>query len=139
MLFTSPPQEKLLQWRWPNFSPTELSCKCSGQFCDGEYWHDVAFLDHLQGLRDDMQRALDVTSGHRCLRWNIAVGGAQHSQHLRIAVDIRLQGHDHVSLLEKADKRGFTGIGLAKTFIHLDRRANPARWYYRGAEPLWRR
>jgi len=32
---------------------------------------------------------------------------------------------------------GFTGIGLAKTFIHLDRRSVPATWYYKGSYSIW--
>lgn len=34
------------EWRWPNFSPSELSCR----HC-GEYHHDEAALDALQRAR----------------------------------------------------------------------------------------
>jgi hypothetical protein len=36
-----------------------------------------------------------------------------------------------------AKRCGFTGIGRGKTFIHLDRRAIPAEWTYKGAEDSW--
>ena len=123
--------------RWPNFSVAELQCKCAGAFCQGEYWHDTEFLDALQALRDHMRRPLVITSGHRCSEWNDAVGGAPNSMHKQIAIDISLHGHNRHTLLKEATAQGFTGIGLAATFLHLDRRKNSARWYYRGSYDLW--
>lgn len=119
--------------RWPNFSPQELACRCGGRFCDGEYWDDAAFLDALQALRAAMGAPLIIRSGHRCAQWNAAVGGAPLSQHKTIAVDIGLEGHDRARLLAAAIDGGFTGIGLARGFMHLDRRARPARWFYGAA------
>ena len=124
-------------WRWPNFTIAELCCRYGGKFCEGAYWHSPEFLDALQALRGRMDRPLMITSGHRCRLWNAAVGGAPHSMHKSIAVDISLAGHDRFSLLASADAFGFTGVGLAKSFIHLDRRAAPAQWYYRGSRSLW--
>lgn len=128
---------RITHWRWPHFSIPELACRCGGRFCAGEYWHDPDFLDALEALRARAGRALIVTSGHRCALWNAAVGGAPASQHKRLAVDIALAGHDRHALLEAAVSLGFTGLGLARTFLHLDRRARPARWFYRGSESLW--
>lgn len=124
-------------WRWPHFSVPELACRCDGRFCSGEYWHDAEFLDALEMLRARMDRPLRVTSGHRCAQWNAAVGGAPRSMHKTIAVDISLSGHDRFLLLAGAEALGFTGIGLANTFIHLDRREAPARWYYKGSYTKW--
>ncbi|WP_084396210.1 D-Ala-D-Ala carboxypeptidase family metallohydrolase [Henriciella aquimarina] len=127
-------------WRWPHFSIGELACHCGGRFCGGEYWHDPAFLDALEALRTEMGgRALVLHSGHRCAGWNAAVGGAPRSQHKQIAADIRIAGHDRFRLLAGAEQTGFTGLGLAKSFLHVDRRARPARWYYPGSETLWKR
>lgn len=128
---------RIADWHWPHFSIAELACRCGGRFCAGEYWHDPDFLDALEALRAKAGRALVVTSGHRCALWNAAVGGAPASRHKRLAVDIALAGHDRHALLEAAVSLGFTGLGLARTFLHLDRRARPARWFYRGSEPLW--
>lgn len=137
MLFPSHLDTIDLDWRWPDFLPRELACKCGGKYCDGAYWHCPDFLDALQALREEMAAPIAVTSGHRCGRWNAAVGGAPRSRHLKIAADVRIAGHDRFKLRDAAVRRGFTGIGLARTFIHLDRRAVPATWYYEGSEPLW--
>lgn len=128
-----------LDWRWPHFSPSELSCKCSGRFCKGAYWHDTAFLDALQMLRDDIDRPLHISSGHRCARWNAHVGGAPKSRHLEIAVDILLAGHNRFALRDAAVSLGFSGIGMARSFLHLDRRAQLANWYYVGSRSTWLR
>ncbi|MAN46846.1 MAG: hypothetical protein GYB49_04735 [Alphaproteobacteria bacterium] len=126
-------------WRWPHFSPRELSCKCGGRLCGGEYWHDPEFLDALEALRAAVGQPLVINSGHRCALWNTHVGGAAHSMHRQIAVDIALAWHDRFALLAAAEQRGFTGIGLGRHFLHLDRRSKPARWYYSGSKALWER
>lgn len=125
-------------WRWPHFTPRELACHCGGRFCAGEYWHAPDFLDALEALRADAGQPLIVSSGHRCAIWNSYVGGARFSLHRAMAVDISLAGHDRHMLLAAAERHGFTGLGLAKTFLHLDRRPRPARWFYPGSETSWR-
>ena len=128
----------MAHWRWPHFSLGELACRCKGQFCSGEYWHDPAFLDSLEALRTAVGRPLLLNSGHRCDLWNAHVGGASRSMHKTIAVDIALAEQDRHELLRQAERLDFTGIGLGKTFLHLDRRVYPARWYYPGSKPSWR-
>lgn len=125
------------EWRWQSFHIAELACKCSGRYCRGQYWHAPRFLDHLQGLRDRLGKPLIVRSGHRCTQWNAQVGGAPKSQHKRIAVDLALHGHDRMQLYAAAREIGFTGFGLARSFIHLDLRAQAAKWYYHGSKELW--
>ncbi len=118
-------------WRWPNFSPRELACRCGGRFCHGAYWHDPGFLDALEAVRAALGRGIIITSAHRCPLWNVHVGGAPRSMHKTIAVDVRRAGHDADALIQAASDLAFTGIGRANTFIHLDRRVTPARWTYR--------
>ncbi|MEM7662039.1 MAG: D-Ala-D-Ala carboxypeptidase family metallohydrolase [Pseudomonadota bacterium] len=125
-------------WRWPHFSVQELGCRCGGRFCGGAYWHDEAFLDALEIMRTDVGAPLVITSGHRCPQWNAAVGGAPRSRHKTIAVDIRLAGHNRHELKAAAEHAAFSGFGLARTFLHLDRRALPAIWFYKGSEALWK-
>ncbi|MEO1660915.1 MAG: D-Ala-D-Ala carboxypeptidase family metallohydrolase [Pseudomonadota bacterium] len=115
----------------------ELACRCAGRFCRGAYWHDPVFLDRLQALREAVGEPLILTSAHRCPQWNAAVGGAPFSQHKRIAVDVLLQGHDRRALFGLAQQAGFTGFGLARNFLHLDRRGQSAIWYYQGSEAEW--
>lgn len=124
--------------RWPNFKPQELACKCNGRYCQGEYYHDPEFLDRLQAVRNDVGRSLWLTSGHRCDLWNAAVGGAPMSQHKKLAVDISLHGHDRWGLLESCISHGFNGIGKATNFLHIDRRAIPAVWYYGKSAQSWK-
>ena len=124
-------------WRWPHFTPTEMACRCGGRFCGGEIWLDESFMDALEALRRALGRPLTVTSAHRCAQWNAAVGGAAMSRHKQIAVDISLRGHDRLGVLLAAESLGFTGLGLARSFIHLDRRKRPTRWYYQRSKSLW--
>ena len=124
-------------WRWPHFGVAELACRCGERFCRTEYFHDAVFLDALEALRAEVGRPLIVNSGHRCAQWNAAVGGAPRSQHKQIAVDLSLIGHDRFELRDSAVALGFTGIGMARTFLHLDRRPRPTRWFYKGARELW--
>jgi len=119
-------------WSWPNFSKGELSCR----HC-GEYYHWPEFLDRLQAVRDRVGRALFVNSAHRCSMHNARIGGAPLSQHLRLAVDISLYGHDHFSLLAAAEDAGFSGFGFYTTFLHLDM-GRHRRWYgSQKARELW--
>ncbi|MEL7041725.1 MAG: D-Ala-D-Ala carboxypeptidase family metallohydrolase [Pseudomonadota bacterium] len=124
-------------WYWPNFSLSELSCRCAGRFCAGAYWHSPSFLDGLQSLRDRIGAPLRLSSAHRCPQWNAWVGGAPLSQHKSMAVDILITAHDRHELLHHARAIGFTGFGLAKSFLHLDQRIEPAMWYYKGSRELW--
>ena len=114
--------------RWPSFSPRELACRC-GRYCSGAYWHDPIFLDGLQQMRNALG-PLHLTSGHRCGLHNAAVGGAPLSMHKSIAADISLSGHDRFAVRGAAIAAGFTGLGYASGFLHVDRRKQPAQWFY---------
>jgi hypothetical protein len=138
MLIASYKDFSMADWRWPHFRPAELACKCRAGGCQGEYWHDPAFLDALEALREKVGKKIRINSGHRCAIRNMMVGGAVESRHRRIAVDIALAGHDRHALLAFAKECGFTGIGRGRTFLHLDRRKTPASWTYPGAATSWR-
>ena len=125
------------EWRWQNFQIAELACKCSDRYCRGQYWHAPRFLDHLQTLRDRIGRPLTVRSGHRCALWNAHVGGAPKSQHKQIAVDLAVSGHDRAQLYAAARETGFSGFGLARSFIHLDLRPQTATWFYHRSRETW--
>jgi zinc D-Ala-D-Ala carboxypeptidase len=123
--------------RWPHFSARELACRCR-RHCQGEYWHDPAFLDRLETLRAAMSAPLRISSGRRCAVHNAEVGGAPLSRHsLAIAADIALDGHDPAQLARAARAAGFTGIGFGRTFLHVDARVRPARWHYPGGRAAW--
>ena len=108
-----------------NFSLREFQCK------DGS--HQVrlhpTLLAKLQQLRDRLNRPVIITSGYRNPEHNHRVGGAPNSQHLLgTAADIRVNGLTPRQLLPHAEAIGFTGIGLYRTFLHVDTRPTPARW-----------
>ncbi len=117
--------EDIIYWdtdRWPNFSQAELECRHCG---DIYIWPE--FLDKLQALRDRLGKPLVILSAHRCTIHNALVGGVPLSQHLSLAVDIRLKGHDRFLLAERAKDAGFTGFGYYSTFLHLDM-GRPRHW-----------
>eukprot|EP00919_Chromeraceae_sp_WS-2016_P031527 GHVR01074533.1.p1 GENE.GHVR01074533.1~~GHVR01074533.1.p1 ORF type:complete len:136 (+),score=2.67 GHVR01074533.1:260-667(+) len=101
--------------RWPDFSAAEMSCRHCGAFYN---WPD--FMDSLQNLRTDIAAPLLILSAHRCPLHNAHVGGAPLSQHLKLAADISLTGHNRFLLRERAKVRGFTGFGYYTTFLHID-------------------
>ncbi|WP_371395780.1 D-Ala-D-Ala carboxypeptidase family metallohydrolase [Fretibacter rubidus] len=121
------------QWRWPDFSHTEMACRHCGAGYD---W--PLFMDLLQAMRDDIGRPLRVLSGHRCGIHNARVGGAPLSQHLKLAADIALDSHDPVRLRRAAQHAGFTGFGYYRTFLHLDL-GRPRQWFspHPSVRDLW--
>ncbi len=125
-------------WNWPHFSISELACRCGGRFCRAQYWHDPEFLDALEYMRAQTGRPLIINSGHRCPQWNALVGGAPASMHKTIAADISLITHDRHEMLGIARSAGFRGLGLGRSFLHIDRRKRPAQWYYQGSTGLWK-
>ena len=129
--------------RWPNFGPVEMACKCGCGYGTrpGEISEDL--LDHLELLRVEVGEPIYVESGARCLRHNKAIGGVNGSAHSPLpkrpactAADIRLgyvYGPYRFRLLGAAYRVGFTGIGIARSFIHVDRdhvKPRPAAWTY---------
>jgi hypothetical protein len=111
--------------RWPHFSPRKIACPCCGEVV---IWPEA--LDALERLRAAMDAPLVITSGHRCALHNARVGGAPLSLHKKLAFDVALAAHDPARLFALARTAGFSGFGFGQTFLHLDTRARPARWFY---------
>lgn len=72
------------------------------------------------------------TSGYRCPKHNLAVGGTLASRHIiGHALDLRAPTvHLKTIILDAAHKAGINGIGLGASFLHLDDREIPAKWTY---------
>jgi len=117
-------------WPWRNFTPLEMACKCCG-----EVYYDPEFMNGLQGLRDEFG-ALKIASAHRCRLHNARIGGAAFSQHLKLACDIELAGHDRFKMAKSAKSAGFKGRGYYITFLHLDM-GRERFWYGKGARKSW--
>lgn len=119
-------------WRWPNFNVAELACRHCGE---SYYWPD--FLDKLQTARSSVGAPFVILSGHRCSLHNARVGGAPFSQHLKLAVDISILGHDRQGLFRSCQLAGFTGFGFYNNFLHVDL-GRPRKWWSgERAKQLW--
>lgn len=124
--------EHIAKWHWPNFHPSEFACRHCGETYD---WSE--FFNRIQSARTDVGRPFIILSGHRCSLHNARVGGAPFSQHLKLAADISLIGHDRFSLLASCQMAGFTGFGFYSTFLHIDL-GRPRKWWSgQKAKELW--
>lgn len=104
--------------RWPNFHYRELMSKGNGAL---RMHYET--LDALQRLRDTLRRPIPITSYYRDPAYNREVGGAEDSYHLAgRAVDTPVYSAElgRWSLWHHASRAGFKGLGLYKTFTHLD-------------------
>ena len=118
----------------PDFQVRELRCR------DGT---DTVMVDEaltvvLQCIREHFGKAVTITSGYRTPAHNAAVGGAKSSQHLLgRAADIRVQGISVEDVAAYAERLmpdwGGVGrypvkAGRATGWVHVDTRADRARW-----------
>lgn len=110
-----------------HFNRSEFACKCG---CDFDTV-DVATLNVLEDIRRHFNAQITVTSGCRCETYNKTVGGKKNSQHLRgRAADIQVEDHSPIEVKEYAEyiMPDWGGIGLYKTFVHIDTRTGKGRW-----------
>lgn len=83
---------------------------------------DANFLAKLDEAREYANIPFVINSAFRTPEHNKAVGGSPNSSHLKgLAVDIRCNSSRNRSIiLDALIAVGFTRIGIAKTFIHVD-------------------
>lgn len=121
----------MIDWsKYPNFTRSEFECRCGCGLAD----MDPDFMERLQQLRSRVAFPFTVTSGYRCPAYNASIGGAVPHPTGK-AVDFATNGPQRFELMAEAAKFGFTGVGLAKTFIHLDtlgadEAPRPTSWTY---------
>lgn len=110
-----------------NFKVNEFACS------DGT---DVVFISAdlvkiLQKIRDHFKAPVTINSGYRTASHNKKVGGAAYSQHLYgMAADITVKGVEPKTVYAYAETLlpDSGGIGLYKTFVHVDVRKTKSRW-----------
>lgn len=88
-------------------------------------------VEVLQKIRDHFGKAVTITSAYRTPPKNKACGGAIYSQHLYgTAADIKVKDVTPKAVAQYAEKllKNKGGIGIYKTFTHIDVRAVKSRW-----------
>jgi len=107
----------------PNFSLTEFGCSCG---C-GENKVKIDLLEALQEVREELDQPMAITSGYRCEKHNLAVGGVSTSSHVQgwaadIAVPSSFYAYRILEALFKTKK--FQRIGYGKMggqlVLHVD-------------------
>ena len=85
----------------------------------------------LQKIRDHFGKPVIINSAYRTEQKNKSVNGAKFSQHkYGVACDIHINGVTPLEVAKYAETlmTNSGGIGLYKTFTHVDVRAVKSRW-----------
>lgn len=94
---------------------------------------DDVFLDKLDQLREECGFPFRITSGYRDSTHPSESKKENPGTHNQgIAADIAVtNGKDRMNIVHWALKMNFGGIGVAKTFVHVDdRKTTPVMWTY---------
>jgi uncharacterized protein YcbK (DUF882 family) len=91
-----------------------------------------AFVHHLDELREACGFPFTINSGYRSPQHSKERVKDKPGEHTRGAADIKcLDGVSRRSIVRNALELGFTGVGVAKTFVHVDdRTTTPVMWAY---------
>ena len=91
------------------------------------------FLELIDELRHRCAFPFVITSGYRSPNHPIEAAKSVPGTHANgIAADIKIEdGNTRFKILKQAMALGFTGIGIAPNFIHVDiRETTPVIWTY---------
>jgi len=113
-----------------HFSTSEFRCRESG-----ENLMDESFLFMLDELRERCGFPFTITSGYRSVNHTAERNkpAGKKGTHTRgIACDIAVfNGVERMKIVKEALEMGFGGIGVAKSFVHVDMRTTtPVMWTY---------
>lgn len=113
-----------------HFRLSEFHCKCTDPECV-----TTLLSDELTAGLEDLRKVvgpLVINSGFRCEKHNAQVGGEPNSRHkMGIAADITgIQAMPPQIFVEAKRIKLFAkgGIGLYKTWVHVDHGNGPRRW-----------
>jgi len=103
--------------RWVNFNPEEFKCSCCGRL---EVHSDL--VDLLQKAREDLGFPITINSAYRCPTHNdnVSSTGLAGPHTTAKACDIHVSNSQHRKELIDYFSNKVTGLGIAKTFIHID-------------------
>lgn len=110
-----------------NFSRSEFACKCNCGFATV----DIELIKVLEIVRGHFNAAVKINSACRCDEHNKEVGGGKASKHKQgIAADIVVKGVKPYAVYRFLDAHmpNNYGLGLYKSFTHVDVRKLKARW-----------
>ena len=112
------------------FNESEFACKETG---NNEIKSELIHM--LDELRERCGFPFVITSGYRDPSHSAEKNKKfpRNGTHVRgIAADIAVSnGEQRYKIVKEAHEMGFGGIGVAKTFVHVDMRTNtPVMWTY---------
>jgi uncharacterized protein YcbK (DUF882 family) len=99
----------------------------------GENEMDLDFIMDLDELREACGFPFIITSGYRSNRHSLEAKKEKPGMHAYgIAADIQVRdGSERMLIVRKAIEMGFGGVGVAKSFVHVDKRqSTPVMWVY---------
>lgn len=110
-----------------NFTVKEFACS------DGTdtVFISLALVNLLQKIRDRFGKAVIINSAYRTEAHNKAIGGATYSQHkYGLAADIHINGvtPKEIAAYVETLLPSSGGIGIYKSFCHVDVRRVKSRW-----------
>ena len=106
------------------------------EFCcshTGENRMETEFLEKLDELRERCRFPFVITSGYRSPQHPIEASKAGPGTHAQgIAADIKIvTSGQRYTIVKEAIEMGFSGIGIASDFVHVDTRGGtPVIWTY---------
>ena len=111
----------------PHFKVREFACS------DGTdtVFVSPALVEVLEKVRAHFGKPVTINSGYRTEAKNKAVGGAAYSQHkYGLAADITISGVSPAKVAAYVETLlpNTGGIGICKTFTHIDVRKVKSRW-----------
>lgn len=99
--------------------PRLYNCGCDYHNCAATVSPVLPVI--LDLIREDAGVPMTITSGPRCVSYNIDIGGSEYSEHIDgEGADVECySSRARMLIVAAAIKNGITRIGVAKTFIHL--------------------
>lgn len=116
-----------------NFTVKEFACHDGSDYI----LIDTELVKVLQKIREHFGKPVTINSAYRNKAYNKKIGGATNSQHcLGTAADIKISGITPLAVAQYVEsiQPSNGGIGLYKTFTHVDVRAKRSRWQNFGKE-----